>query len=330
MTKDAKICLMDGVSQSAIASFQDAGFTNIKLFPNSLPVPELIQELSDAQAIGIRSKTKLSAEILQQAPQLKCIGRYGIGVDNVDLKESGKLGISVFNGPFSSTRSVAEWVIAAIFGLSRKLAEKTIYMQKGQWIKSGKNCFELRGKTLGLIGYGNIAVQISIMAEALGMKVIFSDVRAVLPVGQARQTSLNEVLSQSDFISLHVPALPSTKNMINEKTIAQMKKGSFLINSSRGTVVDIEAVVKALDSEHLNGAAFDVFPEEPKSKDEEFSSALRGEANVILTPHIAGSTEESQASLGTEVSGKMVDCLLNGNFNSALNKVENPRCKVDK
>jgi len=318
--KNARISLFDGVHPSAVEIFEKAGCKNIALFPDSLPEAELKKELKMSQVIGIRSKTKLPREILQEAKNLLCIGRYGIGVNNIDLKAAGELGIPVFNGPFSSTRSVAELVIGALFGLLRQIPQKSREMHEGSWPKSAKDCFEIRGKTIGLVGYGNISRQISIMAESLGMQVIFSEVQPVLALGAAKKLPFEEVLAQSDILSLHVPGLPSTENMINKKTLSQMKKGSYLINFARGSVVNIDDLCAALESGHLRGAALDVFPSEPKSTKEKFSSPLQNIPNVILTPHIGGATEESQSTLGKEVSEKMLHAALTGDTSSALNR----------
>lgn len=317
--KNIRVSLFDGVHPSAIELFRKSGFENIALFPDSLPESELKKELMLSQIVGIRSKTKFSREILQKAKNLLCIGRYGIGVNNIDLKAAGEYGIPVFNGPFSSTRSVAELVIGVIFGLLRQIPQKSREMHEGAWPKLAKDCFEIRGKTLGLVGYGNISCQVSIMAEALGMRVIFSEVQPVLALGKAEQLPFEEVLAQSDIVSLHVPGLPSTENMINKKTLSQMKKGSFLINFSRGSIVNIDDLRTSLENEHLRGAALDVFPNEPKSKTEGFSSSLQNMPNVILTPHIGGATEESQSALGKEVSEKMITSAITGNSSSALN-----------
>lgn len=319
---DSKICLFDGVSESAINFFKDKGFKNLKIFPSSLPTEELKNEIKDAVALGIRSATKITKDIIEGENQIKCIGRYGIGVNNIDIKSASTENIAIFNGPFSSTRSVAEMVIGSIFDLSRKISQKSKDMHAGIWNKSSKNCNTIIGKTLGLIGYGNIAVQVSIMAEALGMNVIFFDIRTVLPMGKAKQVSIDEVFQKSDVISLHVPELESTKNMINKNTIVKIKTGSLLINFARGSVVNITDLKEALISGQVGGAALDVFPEEPKSNTEDFKLELQNINNVILTPHIAGSTEESQEALGAEVSGKMVDCILNNNVSSALNREE--------
>jgi len=316
--KSLKVCLLDGVHDAAVDVFTRAGFKNIHLFPDSLSPEKLEQELTDAAIVGIRSKTKLPTEVLMKAPNLLCVGRYGIGVDNVDLKTAQELGIPVFNGPHASTRSVAEWVMGSTFALFRKLTEKTGDLQSGKWTKSGKGCFEVRGKTMGLIGYGNIAAQISIMAEALGMNVIYSDIRKVLPLGLAEQRPFAEVLEKADVVSLHVPGLPSTRDLMNADTIGMMKKGSFFINSSRGNVVNPEALKLALESGHLLGAALDVFVDEPK-KNSPFESILRGIPNVVLTPHIAGSTEESQEALGSEVSEKMLNYIQLGDSSMAVN-----------
>lgn len=315
---DFNVCLFDGVSDSGISAFEEAGF-KVRLFPDSLPEDELKEVLKTAHLVGVRSKTKLTADVLAGAENLIAIGRYGIGVNNIDLGAAAKVGAAVFNGPFSSTRSVAELVVGQIFALFRKTAENSRKMHNGEWPKSAQNCFELRGKTLGLIGYGNISAQVSVMVEALGMKVVYSDVRTVLPMGRAKQVSFDEVLEQSDVISLHVPGLPSTKNMINENSIGKMKDGACVINTSRGTVVDVDAVKSALESGKLGGAALDVFRVEPKSKKEEFVSVLRGVQNVILTPHIGGATEESQEALGAEVSGKLIKCATLADTVGALN-----------
>ncbi len=317
--QNLKICLFDGVHPAGIEVFKAAGFSNIHLFPDSLPEDELKKELANAHVVGIRSKTKLTREILAEAKELICIGRYGIGVNNVDLAAAAEMGIPVFNGPFSSTRAVAEIVIGAIFGLFRQIPQKSMQMHGGAWPKAATNCHEIRGKTLGLVGYGNIATQISIMAEALGMKVIYSDVRPILPLGNAQQVSFEELLVQADVISLHVPGIPSTNNMINKTTLAKMKTGSYLINFSRGTVVNIDDLKIALESGQLKGAALDVFPIEPKSKSEAFVSPLQNVPNVILTPHIGGATEESQSALGEEVSAKMRDFVLAADSSMALN-----------
>lgn len=314
-----RVCLFDGIHKNGIQVFRDAGFTDIHLFPNSLPEEELYKEIANAHIVGIRSKTKLPRKVLAEAKKLLCIGRYGIGVNNVDLSAAEEFGIPVFNGPFSSTRSVAELVIGLIFSLFRRIPELSADMHRGGWSKSAKDCLEVRGKTLGLVGYGNIASQISVLAEALGMKVIYSDVRVVLPLGNARQMPFEEVLANADVVSLHVPGIPSTENMMNAKTLCVMKQGSYLINCARGTVVNIPDLQSALNSGHLRGAAIDVFPKEPKSKDEIFSCELQGTPNVIFTPHIGGATEEAQAALGIEVSEKMKAYTLLGDSSMALN-----------
>lgn len=317
--ENMKVSLFDGVHPDGIDVLKAAGFNNIHLFPDSLPDEELKKELANSHIVGIRSKTKLSREVLAGAKDLLCIGRYGIGVNNIDLVAAAEGGIPVFNGPFSSTRAVAELVIGAIFGLFRQIPEKTMAMHAGKWPKSPKNCHDVRGKTLGLIGYGNIATQVSIMAEALGMNVIFYDVRPILHLGKAGQVDFDTLMKTADVISLHVPGIPATKNMINERTLALMKKGSYVINFSRGTVVDIPALKAALESGQLKGAALDVFPVEPKSKTDPFVSELQGVPNVILTPHVGGSTEESQAALGKEVSEKLKQYVLTADSGTALN-----------
>jgi D-3-phosphoglycerate dehydrogenase len=319
MTEKLHVCLLDGVAEEGKHVFSDTNIFRVSEFPNSLPKNELISELSHAHIIGIRSKTKLDEEVIRNMKNALCIGRYGVGVNNIDLLFAKSKGIPVFNGPFSNTRSVAELAIGIIFGLLRKIPEKSSKMHKGEWPKSAKSCFEVRGKTLGLVGYGNIAAQISVIAEAIGMNVVYSDVRPVLPMGKAKQIPFQEVLKNADVVSLHVPGLPSTKNMMNTSSISQMKKGAYLINLSRGSVVDIPALKKALESGHLLGAALDVFPQEPKLKQEKFVSELKEIPNVILTPHIGGATEEAQSSIGEEVSEKMKNYALYGNSGTALN-----------
>ncbi len=316
---DLKVCLMDGVSDSGIQAFRDHGIENIHLFPSSLPDDELANELTNTHIIGVRSKTQLNKSLLEHAPDLLCIGRYGIGVNNVDTKAAEILGMPVFNGPYASTRSVAEMVVGLMFSLLRRSSEKSMQMHQGIWDKTTECCFELRGKTLGLIGYGNTAAQVSVMAESLGMKVMYSDVRVVLPLGNAKQYEFEHVLTNADIISIHVPGHPSTANLFNQDTLVKMKPGSYLINTSRGTVVDVEALCHALDVNQLSGAALDVFPTEPKSKSEPFVSPLTHYSNVILTPHISGATLESQSQLGVEVSEKMIANALFGDSASALN-----------
>ncbi len=318
-SENIKVCLLDGVHPVGIDVFEKAGFKNVHLFPDSLPEDELKKELADAHVVGIRSKTKLTREVLAEAKELLCIGRYGIGVNNIDLAAAAEQGIPVFNGPFSSTRAVAELVIGAIFGLMRQIPQKSMEMHGGNWPKAATNCHEVRSKTLGLVGYGNIATQISVMAEAMGMKVVYSDVRPILPLGNAQQVTFDELLSKADVISLHVPGIPATKDMINKTTLAKVKSGSYVINFSRGSVVNIEDLKIALESGQLKGAALDVFPVEPKSKAEPFASELQNMSNVILTPHIGGATEESQAALGDEVSGKLRDFVLSADSSMALN-----------
>lgn len=307
-----KICLFDGVSESAVAPFREAGYDDIELFPDSLPEPELIQKVAEADAIGLRSKTKLPAEILKHATKLRCIGRYGIGVNNVDLAAAKEQEVAVFNGPFSSTRSVAEMVIGAIFVLFRQTVRFDRQLQSGYWKKATKGSREIRGKTLGLVGYGNISSQVSIMAEALGMRVLFYEVRPVLTHGNAQAVDFETLLRESDVVSLHVPLLSTTEKMMNAKTFAKMKEGACLINLARGEVVDVDALAATISSGHLGGACVDVFPGEPKGEVQDFTTLLQGLPNVILTPHVGGATEEAQKNLGREVSDKMVACLKTG------------------
>ena len=286
----------------------------------SLGGQELITALEKKPLLGIRSRTQISAEIFTQAPELSAIGCFCIGTNQVDLAAAAQAGVPVFNAPFSNTRSVAELAISSIIQLFRQIPIKNAAAHQGQWLKSASRCFEVRQKKLGIIGYGNIGSQLSVLASGLGMHVYYYDTVPKLSHGNARSVdSLEELLKLSDVVSLHVPADPSTKNLINAQTLAQMKSGSLLINYARGDVVDIPALTEALKSGHLAGAAVDVFPEEPSSNDAEFISPLRGLPNVILTPHVGGSTEEAQANIGAEVAQKLRAFWTQGDTQGAVN-----------
>lgn len=315
-----KFLLLEGLHPSALQVLQSAGYSQIESLSGALPQEELIARIADAHFIGIRSRTQLTAEVLAHAHKLVAIGCFCIGTNQVDLNAARDRGIAVFNAPYSNTRSVAELVLAEAILLLRGVPEKNAVAHRGGWLKTADNAFEVRGKTLGIVGYGAIGSQLSVLAEALGMQVLFHDVVAKLPLGNARQaTSLNELLSASDIVTLHVPELPSTQWMIGASEIAAMKPGAVFINASRGTVVEIEPLAQALRDGKLLGAAVDVFPVEPRSNKDEFLSPLRGLDNVILTPHIGGSTLEAQANIGLEVAEKLVKYSDNGTTISSVN-----------
>ncbi|APW47882.1 phosphoglycerate dehydrogenase [Rhodoferax antarcticus] len=315
-----KAVLLEGIHPSAAEVLKQGGYTNIVTHAKALTGAELQAALNGAHFAGIRSCTQLTAEVLAQAPQLAAIGCFCIGTNQVDLKAAMRLGIAVFNAPFSNTRSVAELVLAEIIMLMRGIPEKNAVLHRGGWIKSAAHSYEVRGKTLGIIGYGHIGTQVGVLAEQLGMRVVFNDIEAKLSLGNAREAaSLNELLAASDVVSLHVPETPQTYQLIGAKALATMKPGSHLINASRGTVVDIDALTAALESHHLHGAAIDVFPLEPQGNDAVFTSPLMRFDNVILTPHIGGSTSEAQVNIGTEVAAKLVRYGNNGSTTSAVN-----------
>ncbi|WP_444678791.1 phosphoglycerate dehydrogenase [Halomonas sp. E19] len=315
-----KILLLEGVHQSAVDNFLNAGYTNIEHLPTSLDEASLIETIRDAHFIGIRSRTQLTERVFAAAEKLNAVGCFCIGTNQVDLKAALSRGIPVFNAPYSNTRSVAELVLAEAIMLLRGIPEKNARAHQGGWMKSAKNSHEARGKTLGIVGYGNIGAQLSVLAESLGFNVIFYDVVTKLGMGNASQVaSLEELLARADVVSLHVPELPSTKWMIGKEQLALMKSSGILINASRGSVVVIEALAEALQAGRLYGAAIDVFPVEPKGNDEEFVSPLRGIPNVILTPHVGGSTLEAQENIGIEVSEKLITYSDNGTTVTAVN-----------
>lgn len=314
-----KAVLLEGIHPSAVEALQQAGYTRIVTHAKALADEELRAALLDAHFVGIRSRTQLTANVLQQAQQLVAIGCFCIGTNQVDLKEATRLGIPVFNAPFSNTRSVAELVLAQLIMLMRGIPEKNAILHRGGWVKSAADSYEVRGKTLGIVGYGHIGTQIGVLAEQLGMRVLFTDIEAKLPLGNAQALTLEELLGVADVVSLHVPETPETAGMIGPAQLAAMKPGSHLINASRGSVVDIDALAAALERRHLHGAAIDVFPLEPQGNDSAFVSPLTRFDNVILTPHIGGSTLEAQVNIGTEVAAKLIRYSSNGSTTSAVN-----------
>ncbi|GAB6053422.1 phosphoglycerate dehydrogenase [Magnetospira thiophila] len=318
-----KILLLEGIHPNAVESFRTHGYENVELLPGALDGDELKAKVADAHMIGIRSRTRLTAEVLAAADKLMAIGCFCIGTNQVDLAAARDKGVPVFNAPYSNTRSVAELVIAEIIMLARGIPHKDKLCHNGGWLKSAEGSYEVRGKVLGIIGYGHIGSQVSVLAESMGMKVRYFDIVDKLPLGNAQPVpSLEALLEMSDYVTLQVPATPQTKNMFRREQIRAMKPGAILLNLARGNVVDIDALVEALNDGHLSGAAIDVFPKEPASKDEEFVSPLRGLPNVILTPHVGGSTQEAQANIGNEVADKLVRYSDNGSTLGAVNMVE--------
>lgn len=315
-----KAVLLEGIHPSAVEILRQGGYTNIVAHQKALNGDELLAAIEDAHFLGIRSRTQLTAAVLEAAPQLAAIGCFCIGTNQVDLKAAMRLGIPVFNAPFSNTRSVAELVLAQVILLMRGIPEKNAILHRGGWVKSAAHSYEVRGKTLGIIGYGHIGTQIGVLAEQLGMRVVFRDIEAKLPMGNAREmVSLEDLLAVSDIVTLHVPETPQTHQLMGAKELATMKPGSHLINASRGTVVDIDALCAALTGGHLRGAAIDVFPKEPQGNDDAFVSPLTKFDNVLLTPHIGGSTSEAQVNIGSEVASKLVRYGNNGSTTSAVN-----------
>lgn len=321
LSKDKiRILLLEGVHKSAVETLEANGYTNIEYLKTSLPEDELIEKIKDVHFIGIRSRTHISEKVVEAASKLVAIGCFCIGTNQVDLSATKARGIPVFNAPFSNTRSVAELVLGQLILLLRRVPEKNALAHRGGWDKSAVGSYEARGKTLGIIGYGHIGTQLSILAEHLGMKVRFYDIEDKLVLGNSEQIkTMNELLAMSDVVSLHVPETAQTKDMIGKAQFAAMKPGAIFINASRGTVVDIDALAEAMASGHLGGAAIDVFPVEPKSNNEEFVSPLREFDNVILTPHVGGSTQEAQQNIGIEVAGKLAKYSDNGSTLSAVN-----------
>jgi D-3-phosphoglycerate dehydrogenase / 2-oxoglutarate reductase len=315
-----KFLLLEGIHPSAIDVLQAAGYTAIESLTGAMPEAELKEKISDIHFLGIRSRTQLTADVFAHAARLTAVGCFCIGTNQVDLQAARERGIAVFNAPYSNTRSVAELVLAEAILLLRGVPEKSAVAHRGGWLKSAENAYEIRGKTLGIVGYGSIGTQLSVLAESLGMQVVFYDVVTKLPLGNARQIArLDDLLNQSEVVSLHVPETAATQWMIGTPQIAMMKPGSVLINASRGTVVDIDALASALRGKRLLGAAIDVFPVEPRSNHDRFSSPLQGLDNVILTPHVGGSTLEAQANIGVEVAEKLVKYSDNGTSTSSVN-----------
>lgn len=315
-----KVVLLEGVHSSAVDALKADGYTNIESHEKALTEPKLIAAVRDCHLVGIRSATQLTKAVFDAADYLIAVGCFCIGTNQVDLEAAQDRGIAVFNAPFSNTRSVAELVLAEIILLLRGIPTRNAAAHRGQWLKTASGSREARGKTLGIIGYGHIGTQVGLLAESLGMQVVFYDVEMQLALGNARQMpTLDSLLKVADVVTCHVPQTPGTNKMINGGTFAKMKKGAALINAARGQVVDIEALVAALDSKQISGAAIDVFPKEPNSNSDEFVSPLRGRDNVLLTPHIGGSTQEAQRDIGTEVSSKLMKYSNNGSTLGAVN-----------
>jgi len=325
-----RIVLFENVHPSAIEIFTASGLTDIETHTAALAPDALRQALRGADVVGIRSRTQMTHDVLAEFAQIRTIGCFCIGTNQVDTDAAMARGIPVFNAPFSNTRSVAELVIGQAILLLRRIPEKNARVHQGFWDKSADGAFEARGKTLGIIGYGNIGAQVGTLAEAMGMRVLFHDVEAKLPLGNARAvSSKKKLLAQSDVVTLHVPDNHSTRQLIDASALTAMKKGAILINNARGTVIDIAALAQALQDGHLSGAALDVFPSEPKSRDEPLDSPLRGMHNVILTPHIGGSTQEAQENIGREVAEKLVRFVLSGTTKGAVNFPEVPYQPVE-
>lgn len=314
-----KVLLLENIHPLARNLFSSEGF-QVEVLPGALTTEQLKEKIKDVHVLGIRSKTYVTEEALKEAKRLLCLGAFCIGTNQIELDAAKKLGIPVFNAPFGNTRSVAEMMIAEIIMLSRQLGQRNNEMHKNIWKKISTGCFEVRGKTLGIVGYGHIGSQVSTLAEAMGMRVIFFDIVSKLPLGNARGcNTLSEVLRESDFVTLHVPATPQTHMMIGDAELKQMKKGSYLINASRGTVVDIAALATHLKTGHLAGSAIDVFPEEPENNINDYQTALQGLNNVILTPHIGGATEEAQSNIGEEVPTTLIRFVNTGSTRGAVN-----------
>lgn len=311
--ENINILFLENISDAAVAKFLGEGYKNVKKISAAINEDELIKEIKNVHLLGIRSKTQISEKVMNAATKLQAIGCFCIGVNQVDLKAATKAGVAVFNAPYSNTRSVAELVIGASIMLVRKITDKNKAAHEGIWMKDANGSHELRGKTLGIIGYGNIGSQVSVLAEALGMKVIFYDAETKLPLGNASDSkSLKDLLQQSDVVTLHVPELDTTKNLINKSNIKYIKKGAVLINYARGEVVDLKALRNALLAGDIKGAAIDVYPFEPEKNGDPFTTPLQGLPNVILTPHIGGSTLEAQNNIGLDVSSKLFNYLEKG------------------
>ncbi|KAJ4303005.1 D-3-phosphoglycerate dehydrogenase 2 [Kalmusia sp. IMI 367209] len=328
-TKDVKVLLLENVNQAGVNILKEQGY-QVEALKSSLPEDQLIEKIRDVQVIGIRSKTKLTERVLKEAKNLIVIGCFCIGTNQVDLKYAASQGIAVFNSPFSNSRSVAELVISEVIALARQLTDRSMELHNGIWNKVSKGCWEIRGKTLGIVGYGHIGSQLSVLAESMGMEVIYYDVINLMGLGTAKQVhSLDDLLDQSDFVTLHVPETADTKNLIGKEQFEKMKNGSYLINNARGKVVDIPALIEAMRSGKIAGAAVDVFPNEPAGNGDYFNNDLnnwtkdlQGLKNLILTPHIGGSTEEAQSAIGVEVSNALVKYVNEGSTLGAVNMPE--------
>ena len=308
-----KVLFLENISDKAVQYFKDQGYTDVKKIAGALSEEELIKVIKEVHILGIRSKTFISKKVLDSAKKLQAIGCFCIGINQVDVKACKQKGVALFNAPYSNTRSVAELVIGAAIMLIRRIADKNLAAHNGIWNKEAKGSFELRGKTIGIIGYGNIGTQLSVMAEAMGMKVKFYDIETKLPLGNASSVkSLKDLVSSVDIISLHVPETNQTKNLISKAVIKQFKPGAILINYARGEVVDLDALSQAIKEKQVSGAAIDVFPVEPEKNGDKFTTPLQGLSNVILTPHIGGSTEEAQENIGEDVSIKLYQYLERG------------------
>jgi D-3-phosphoglycerate dehydrogenase len=317
---ETRVLLLEGIHEAAVDSLSAADYSNVERLAHSLTGSDLLDAIGDVDLIGIRSRTHLDAAALDAAKKLKAIGCFCIGTNQVDLDSARRMGIPVFNAPFSNTRSVAELAIADIILLMRGIPEKSARAHRGEWAKTARNAYEVRGKCLGIVGYGRIGSQLGILAEGLGMRVLYYDVEHKLPFGNAAPVnSLDELLTEADVVSLHIPETPVTRNIIDADAMKAMRRGALLINAARGSVVDIEALAQALETGHIGGAAIDVFPVEPKSNQERFESPLREFDNVILTPHIGGATEEAQFNIAREVVAKLVKYNDNGSTASAVN-----------
>jgi D-3-phosphoglycerate dehydrogenase len=315
-----KVLLLEGIHESGVALFEAAGYTNVTRLTKALDGAELREALQGVHIVGIRSRTKLTEEVFEAADRLIAVGCFSVGTNQVNLDAARARGIPVFNAPFSNTRSVAELVIGEIVMLLRRIFSRSVSAHEGGWDKSATDSLEVRGKTLGIVGYGNIGSQLSTLAEGIGMKVIFFDITDKLRHGNTEPcATLDELLGQADVVSLHVPETPQTKNMMGEAQFKAMKKGAYFINNARGTVVDLDALARALKDKHLRGAAVDVFPKEPAGNADKFVSPLQGLENVILTPHIGGSTEEAQERIGAEVARKLIDYSDIGSTAGAVN-----------
>jgi D-3-phosphoglycerate dehydrogenase / 2-oxoglutarate reductase len=324
-----KVLLLENIHPTARDMFQGEGF-EVEALTSALKEDELRKKLKDVNVVGIRSKSQVRASTLSEATNLMALGCFCIGTNQVDLKETNRMGVPVFNAPFSNTRSVAELIISQVVMLARQLGDRSREVHEGKWRKVANGCYEVRGKTLGIIGYGHIGSQLGVLAEALGLRVIFYDVATKLPMGNVRVCeSLGELLEAADFVTLHVPETVQTKDMIGAEELAHMRRGSYLLNASRGTVVQIPALADALRRGHLAGAAVDVYPEEPETNGDTFKSELQGLPNVVLTPHIGGSTMEAQASIGREVATSLVKYITSGATTGAVNfpQVELPQTR---